>query len=312
MEGEAGILQQRIELGARRAAPGSSRVKGLEVKQHESEEAERDHRLHASTRACSRGGRLLAEERHHRAEDRQDRAPRAAASPRDCPRARRSCRSAAGAEWELLATAATEKSERDEGMQQRAEGDGDAGELGERGAAGRIPSAEHRRAGAPTSGTHRLHGSARSRARTRAKWPNSVIMAMRSVVAAGPGLLPALGRRPPVAARLQGLGDFRRHVFLVMLGQDLERREAAVGLQAAFDHHALALAEEIGQHAAIGDGQRFLQIGHAEADVVPPSPSAPRCPSPPARRGGRAARRRPARPSDRWGCRRRRCSSAQA
>ena len=51
-----------------------------------------------------------------------------------------------------------------------------------------------------------------------------------------------------------------------MLGQHFACAEAAVGQQIAFHHHPLALAEEIGQHALIGDEQRFLQIRDPEMD----------------------------------------------
>ena len=147
-------------------------------------------------------------------------------------------------------------------MQQGAEGDGDAGELGQGGDPGEFhqPRIAPRR---PDQRHHRLQGG-------HQEGQHQGEMAEFDDHGDALGCccclaLALLSIGPPLAARLQGLGDFRGHVFLVMLGQDLIRLEAAVGLQAAFHHHALALAEEVGQHALIGDGQRFLQIGHAEA-----------------------------------------------
>ena len=152
----------------------------------------------------------------------------------------------------------------DEGMQQGAEGDGDAGELRQC----RDPGEFHQPGIAPRCADQRHHRLQAGDQEGQHQGEMAEFEDHGDALAccSGPGLaLASLSVWPPLAARLQGLGDFRRHVFLVMLGQDLVRHEAAVGLQAAFHHHPLALAEEIGQHALIGDRQRFLQIGHAEA-----------------------------------------------
>ncbi len=53
---------------------------------------------------------------------------------------------------------------------------------------------------------------------------------------------------------LQRLGDFGRHVVLVVLGQHLARGEDAVGAERALGDHALAFAEQVGQQAAIDHG----------------------------------------------------------
>src|SRR5687768_4542150 len=56
----------------------------------------------------------------------------------------------------------------------------------------------------------------------------------------------------PAARFLQRLGDLRRHVGLVVLGQHLACDELAAVVERAFDDHALAFAEQVRQQAAIG------------------------------------------------------------
>ena len=88
MDGEAGILQERVEvlpLERRRAQP-RERVGG---EQHEEQERRRDQRpARASTLARRRSGQVAPRQRDQRAEQRRGSAPRAASSLRGCPRRR--------------------------------------------------------------------------------------------------------------------------------------------------------------------------------------------------------------------------------
>src|SRR5689334_4775992 len=108
---------------------------------------------------------------------------------------------------------------------------------------------------APQSGST-VCATAITSASTKAKCPSSTIMGNWSLCG------------PPFAGLLQRRGDFRWHVFLVMLGQHGRGRETAIGSERSFDHHALIFTKEIGQHAAIDDSKRVLLVGNAEAHVL--------------------------------------------
>ena len=133
--------------------------------------------------------------------------------------------------------------------------------------AARAPSARRRRCAAPTSGTvawTQRHDSAS----TRAKWPSSTIIGSSTVAASLAGCHCA-------GPFFSAVGDFGRHVVLVVLGEHGRGDEGAVGVAAAFDHHALALAEQVGQRA--GDrsrGRRGLPSVTRNSTVWP---SASRC-----------------------------------
>ena len=83
---------------------------------------------------------------------------------------------------------------------------------------------------------------------------SDVISAPRSLA------LPSL----PDALLLEGLGDFGGHVVLVVLGEHGVGKEAAGGIELAFGHHALALAEEIGKDAGVADGNGLGGVGDGE------------------------------------------------
>jgi predicted hotdog family 3-hydroxylacyl-ACP dehydratase len=68
---------------------------------------------------------------------------------------------------------------------------------------------------------------------------------------------------------LQGVGDLRRHVGLVMLGQHLLGIEHAVVADAALGHHALTLAEQVGQDAGVADRYRGGVVGDIETHREP-------------------------------------------
>ena len=79
-------------------------------------------------------------------------------------------------------------------------------------------------------------------------------------------------RSPPAAdvrrrrIVLERLGHFRRHVFLIVLGEDFIGDERAV-LHAAVRHHALPVAEQVRQDARIFHRHRVLEIRDQELDV---------------------------------------------
>ena len=64
---------------------------------------------------------------------------------------------------------------------------------------------------------------------------------------------------------LQGIDHFGRHIGFIVLGQHAGRTEGTL-LQLAFDHHALAFAEEIGHVAFIGDRQGRVAVGDFEIE----------------------------------------------
>jgi hypothetical protein len=69
-----------------------------------------------------------------------------------------------------------------------------------------------------------------------------------------------------VPGLFQRVGDLFRHVGLVVLGEDRIGVELAGAVQCAFGDHALALPEQIRQHALIGDHDVAIAVGHIEAD----------------------------------------------
>ena len=69
----------------------------------------------------------------------------------------------------------------------------------------------------------------------------------------------------PVALLLQRVGDFLRHVVLVVLGQHGVGLEPAAGLERAFGDHALPFAEQVRQDALIADRDSAVAVGHLEA-----------------------------------------------
>src|SRR5262245_1071994 len=101
--------------------------------------------------------------------------------------------------------------------------------------------------------------SATARARTTAKCPISMIMASLLGTVLGLGVLPQ-------ALLLQSLLDLGGHVPLVVLGEHTVGDEAAGGIELTFRHHALALAEEVGEYAGVADGDGLDRVGDGEAD----------------------------------------------
>jgi hypothetical protein len=66
---------------------------------------------------------------------------------------------------------------------------------------------------------------------------------------------------------LHGLGRLRRHVVFVVLGEHLARAEHAVCAQLPLRNHALALAEQVRQRAAVDHGDGFRRVGDHEAHL---------------------------------------------
>ena len=56
-----------------------------------------------------------------------------------------------------------------------------------------------------------------------------------------------------------------------MLGQHSVGHERALAVQLSFRHHALSFAEQVGQLAGVGHGDRFLGVGDDEVDAVRPA-----------------------------------------
>ncbi len=63
---------------------------------------------------------------------------------------------------------------------------------------------------------------------------------------------------------LQAVGDFLRHVILVVLGQHGVGLEDAVSRECAFRDDALLLAKQVRQDAGIGHRHRFFLVGDRE------------------------------------------------
>ncbi|SSI74805.1 Uncharacterised protein [Acinetobacter baumannii] len=70
-----------------------------------------------------------------------------------------------------------------------------------------------------------------------------------------------------LAAVLERLGDFRRHVVLVVLGQHFIGHQHAVAAQLAEGDDALPLAEQVGKDAMVGDGHFLGAVGDHETHV---------------------------------------------
>src|ERR1700678_2989318 len=94
-------------------------------------------------------------------------------------------------------------------------------------------------------------------ARHNANWPSSPVT--RSLIFLSLAFLPAAGA-------FQRIDDFGRHVFLVVLGEDLRRVEHAAGIECAHRDHALSFAEQIGQHAVVSNGHARASIRDHEMD----------------------------------------------
>ena len=71
----------------------------------------------------------------------------------------------------------------------------------------------------------------------------------------------------PMPRFLQGIGDLFRHVGLVVLGENRVGLEHAGAVERALGHDALPFAEQVGQHALIGDRDFAVAVGDLEADA---------------------------------------------
>ena len=109
----------------------------------------------------------------------------------------------------------------------------------------------------------------------------------------------------PVAGLLQRVGDLGRHVVLVVLGEHLGRAKPPSAAERALRDHALAFAEQVGQHARDRPpAPCLLEVGDAEAHGAVRR-RARGCPPRPARRGGRRGRAAASFAAISSGCRRR-------
>src|SRR5262245_7436616 len=66
----------------------------------------------------------------------------------------------------------------------------------------------------------------------------------------------------PDTLGLQGVGDFFRHVILVVLCKNAVGDENAIRTESAFSDDALLFPEKIRKNAAIGNLDRFLLVRH--------------------------------------------------
>src|SRR5699024_7872087 len=71
----------------------------------------------------------------------------------------------------------------------------------------------------------------------------------------------------PEALLLERLGDLGRHVVLVVLGEHAVGTENPTRFEFALGHHALALAEEVREDAAIAHRNLLGRIGNGELDI---------------------------------------------
>ena len=226
---------------------GSSRRNGLEVTRMKRRKAAAIQPCTASTSAFSRSGRLRAEGRDERAEQREDQHPeehRALVVPPDAgdlveERLRR---------MRVLDDVEQREIGDDIGVDERGEGEADEQELRHRrrrgdGRQARVV-AERADRTAPTTGR-----APAPSARTRAKWPSSAIIALPIASRCRRGVRAFL----PDALLLQRLDHFARHVALVVLGEHGVGGEAPSAADHALGDDALPFAEEVGKDAAIGD-----------------------------------------------------------
>src|SRR4029079_8072098 len=79
----------------------------------------------------------------------------------------------------------------------------------------------------------------------------------RDLLRFGAGLL-AVGL--PVALLLQRIGDFFRHVGLVVLGEHIVGFEGPLAVERTLGHDALPLAKEVRQQALIGNLDSILAV----------------------------------------------------
>src|SRR5688572_13833886 len=110
-------------------------------------------------------------------------------------------------------------------------------------------------------------GSARQKARISAKCPSSAAMTNEFLMSARLRGSRRWRRRGCLLLVLlaQALRHFGRHIVSVVFRQHFVRDEHAVAVQLAARDHALPVAKQIGQHAAVADSHVLLKISDDEA-----------------------------------------------
>src|SRR5262249_32842429 len=68
----------------------------------------------------------------------------------------------------------------------------------------------------------------------------------------------------PMAGALESVGNFLRHIGLVMFGENRIGFERAASIEYAFGHHTLTFAEQIWQRALVTDRNDGLAVGDFE------------------------------------------------
>ena len=71
------------------------------------------------------------------------------------------------------------------------------------------------------------------------------------------------------AALFQGIGDFGRHVVLIVFCQNGIGSETAGGAEFSLSNNALSFPKQVGKNAGIGHLNRLDRIGNSEGDLCP-------------------------------------------
>ena len=266
MEGEAGVLQDRIEILAfeRRVGDAQERIRG---DQDEEVKGRRDPRLHRKRIGLEHERQIGAEHRDQGAEEREDRHPqhhRAFVIAPDAgePIDQRHLR------IRILVDIDHREIRRDVAIAERAERHRDEEELRER----RRRRHAHQReiVAARADDRHRALNEGQAQRQHQcvmAEFGNHPVLRLPALARAeyalrarthhlfalrqASGLLAVIVL--PMPRLLQGIGDLLGHIGLVVFGENGVGGEHARAVERAFGDHALPFAEQIRQHALIGD-----------------------------------------------------------
>ena len=252
MRRERRVLEDRIEALAieRRRVEAQERVRG---QQHEGEEADPDQGLHRE-HPCLEGGRQVApEQRDAAAVEREDPDPQHERALVVAPRGGDLVDQRLGG-VRVGRDVGDREVGRREGMDQRAEGDGEKHELAERARAG-----ERDQAGVAARRAQKRQGTLDQRQAERQHQGVVADLGDHCSHLLFRGLAVA-----PDARLLQRVGDLGRHIVLVVLGEDLAGREHAVLAEHALCDDPLPLTEQIRQNALVADRHLVRPIGQAE------------------------------------------------
>ena len=256
MKGERRVLQDRIEA----AAVGGRRVHAQERirrQQDEQQEGDGDRRLHGEHVGLEGQRQVAAEGGDGGAEQRQDHHPqhhRAFVVP---PHAGDAIEQRLG-RVRVGDDVGDGEVGRHVGVRQRQEGKSDEAELAERGGIGHGHHARVAYARAPRRHDHLEDGDEERQDQREMPQLDDHLRRLR-------GMRRALAELH--AFRLERLGDLRRHVVLIVLGEHAVGDEGALGRELALGDDALSFLEQVRQHALVGDRHRLQRIGDGELDL---------------------------------------------